>query len=375
MIMQENQIYRVKQISESELDNMYQNLLLRLLNFDNLSQSQYQTFILGYLTYIVNRDNLHPISFRFKHTSHEDVVAHTSFWNKEEGAIITFNLKNLEKPKSLWHLTPILNMLEHEIAHNYDFKNWQRTFNPITCPNGKKEYVYKLLSYNALTKIFAGTDYEKFVEHLTHLLAITSRDEMFAMHRAPQKVQKFIHDALSLAKDLKISANLDDMQEVIDIEMHGTKEMLEIAKLFFANKIQAGGKRFNDFKTELARLYDAILTNNYDNLPYITAEKKDYLIKNKQFILYLQDIKPFYDQNIIDKFFDKQITSEKIFVVDILLITNLHYNKHAKQQLQALFQQAKKDNQLEFVNTAIQKLQNTLPFSRTCYQTLFQNEK
>ena len=362
----ENEVYQIKKIPAEQLNHKYQYLLLRLINFDALTQSQYQNFLLDYLTYIVNRDNLHPIFYRFKHTSH-NASAYTSFWNPKDGATITFDPTKdiLEKPKSLWGLTPILNMLEHEIAHNYDFKYFPKTFNPITNPNGKKELTYKFLSYKALTEIFAGTEYEKFVEHLVYLLTVTARDEMFAMDRAPLRVQNFVNDAYALAKQLNISVNFEEMQEVLNTEIYGKTEMREIAKLFFANKLQPDGKKFQDFQNELNKIYDALLTDNFDNIPNITPEKKNYIIKNKQFIIYLQDIKVFYNQNVIDKFFEKNITSENIFVLDILLLTNLHYNKNSSYQLNRLFNQAAKDNQLTFLKNAISKVEDILPFSRT----------
>ena len=366
MFTEENEVYQIKKISDEKLYNKYQYLLLRLLKFYDLTQAQYQNFLLDYLTYIVNRDNLHPIFYRFKHTNH-NAAAYTSFWNPKDGATITFDPTKdiLEKPKSLWDLTPILNMLEHEIAHNYDFKYFPKTFNPITNPNGKKELTYKFLSYNALTEIFAGTEYEKFVEHLVYLLTVTARDEMFAMDRAPLKVQKFVDDAKALAKKLNLNADLSEMQEVLDTEIYGKTEMRNIAKLFFAGVLKPGGKNFNDFKSELNKIYDALITNNFDSILGITPEKKNYILKNKPFIIYLQDMKVFYDQNFIDKLFAKHIASDNIFVLDILLLTNLHYNKNAKKQLEMLFKQAQKDQALDFVKNVITKTQNTLPFSRT----------
>ena len=366
MFTEENEVYQIKKISDEKLDNKYQYLLLRLIKFDALTQSQYQNFLLDYLTYIVNRDNLHPIFYIFKHTNH-NAAAYTSFWNPKDGATITFDPTKdiLQKPKSLWGLTPILNMFEHEIAHNYDFKYFPKTFNPITNPNGKKELTYKFWSYNALTEIFAGTEYEKFVEHLVYLLTVTARDEMFAMDRAPLKVQKFVDDAKALAKKLNLNADLSEMQEVLDTEIYGKTEMRNIAKLFFAGVLKPGGKNFNDFKSELNKIYDALITDNFDSIIGITPEKKNYILKNKPFIIYLQDMKVFYDQNFIDKLFAKHIANDNIFVLDILLLTNLHYNKNAKKQLEMHFEQAQKDQALDFVKNVITKTQNSLPFSRT----------
>ena len=380
MIFDEDKLYKVKEIKDNALDDLYQNLLIGILRFEELSEKEYQDFILGYLTYCVNRDNLHPIFFQFKNTSHKDAVAHTSYWEKDKGSIITFDpqFKNLKKPNGYWYLTPILNMLEHECAHNYDYKYFPKTFNPVNNTNGKKEYVYKLLSFKALTKIFEGTEFETFTSRLTYLLNVTSRDEMFAMKRAPQMVQKLINDAQGLSKILNISADLNDMQKVVDLETYGTKELLEIARLLFANKIPTDGKKFSEFKTELNKVYNAIITDNFDGF---SEKQKFTILKAKPFLIYLQDIKPFYDQKIIDKLFEKQITSKNVYVADLLLLTNLHYNKNAKKQINQIFEQAQKDNELEFLHTAIKKLQNILPFSRTpfnYYKKLFEeysNEK
>ena len=110
--MEQGKTYVVKKIPEENLNKFYEGLIKMFLNYENLSEKDYEKFLKAYLTYIVNRDNVLPICFKLeKSAGMKDIPMLTSHWNQNDGAMLIFNpdFQIWEKPESMQNLAAVIN--------------------------------------------------------------------------------------------------------------------------------------------------------------------------------------------------------------------------------------------------------------------------
>lgn len=367
--MEHNKVYKIKQISEDKLEKFYQSIIKMFLNYDNLSQENYEKFLLGYLTYIANRDNVLPIWFRIeKVQGMENTPMFTTFWNKKDGALLTFNPSyQIWEKVNLHNLPAIINGLEHEIAHNYDFKNWERTYQKFDNELGKKTHNYRSNSLILLEQIFANTEFENIFKCAKRYIMTSSHDEHFAMKRAPHFVSKFFVDVQNYAKahNIKLPEGTKKFQYSSHIEAKAVDQLFEESKNFFADKKEVSNLSFFDLKTEVLKLFENYISGDFSSTPYMTEEKIKYIQHNEEYFFAIQDNKCFFDQKIVDKLFEKEITGKDLYLNSVMQIANMFYNKNSKTQYQKIAEITNQQGETALLNKYILKQKQKHPLNRT----------
>ena len=368
--MEQGKIFVIKNIPEEKMGIFYEGLIKMFLNYDNLSQEDYEKFLKAYLTYIVNRDNILPICFRLeKIVGMKDIPMLTSHWNKNDGAILTFNpdFQIWEKPESMQNLTAIILGLEHEIAHNFDFKNWPRSYQKFDNELGKKAYNYRLSSLSLLDHIFAGTKFEDIFTLAKRYIKTSSHDEHFAMKRAPYFTAKFFIDIQSYAlkHNIELPKDAEKLYYCSLFENNAVDKLFEESKSFFANKKEISGYRFSDLKTEVLKLFGNYISEDFTSTPYMTEEKIQYLQKNEKSFFAILDNKCFFDQKIVDKLFEKETSGKDLYLQTAIQIANLFYNKNSKAEYQKIAEIVKKQDGTEILEKYISGQKHKTPLNRT----------
>ncbi|MBQ2713608.1 MAG: hypothetical protein IJF22_01385 [Clostridia bacterium] len=368
--MEQGKIFVVKKIPEDKLNKFYEGIIKMFLNFDNLSQNDYEKFLKAYLTYIVNRDNVLPIYFRLeKILGMEDTPMLTSHWNKNDGAMLTFNpdFQIWEKPESMQNLTAIILGLEHEIAHNFDFKNWERIYQKFDNELGKKSYDYRSSSLSLLDHIFTGTKFEELFTLAKRYIKTSSHDEHFAMKRAPFFTTKFFIDIQSYAlkHNIELPKDAEKLYYCSLFENNAVDKLFEESKNFFADKKEVLGYRFSDLKTEVLKLFENYISGDFASTLYMTEEKIQYLQKNEKYFLAIQDHKCFFDQKTVDKLFEKETNGKDLYLDTAIQIANLFYNKNSKAEYQKIAEIVKRQGQIDVLEKYISGQKHKVPLSRT----------
>ena len=368
--MEQSKIFVVKKIPEDKLNKFYEGMIKMFLNFDNLSQKDYEKFLKAYLTYIVNRDNILPIYFRLeKIAGMKDIPMLTSHWNKNDGAMLTFNpdFQIWEKPESMQNLTAIILGLEHEIAHNFDFKNWERAYQKFDNELGKKSYDYRLSSLSLLDHIFADTKFEEIFTLAKRYIKTSSHDEHFAMKRAPYFTTKFFIDIQSYAlkHNIELPKDAEKLYYCSLFENNAVDKLFEESKNFFADKKEIMGYRFSDLKTEVLKLFENYISGDFASTLYMTEEKIQYLQKNEKYFLSIQDHKCFFDQKTVDKIFEKETNGKDLYLDTVIQIANLFYNKNSKAEYQKIAEIVKRQGQMNILEKYISGQKHKVPLSRT----------
>lgn len=368
--MEQGKTYVVKKIPEENLNKFYEGLIKMFLNYENLSEKDYEKFLKGYLTYIVNRDNILPICFKLeKIAGMKDIPMLTSHWHQNDGAMLTFNpdFQIWEKHESMQNLAAVINGLEHESAHNFDFKNWPRSYQKFDNELGKKAYNYRLSSLSLLDHIFAGTKFENLYKSTKRYIKTSSHDEHFAMKRAPYFTAKFFIDAQNYAikHNIKLPQGAKNFYYCSRFENNAVDALFEESKNFFADKKEVMGYKFSDLKTEVLKLFENYLAEDFTSTPYMTEEKIQYLQKNEKSFFATLDIKCFFDQKIVDKIFEKETSNKDLYLETVIQIANMFYNKNSQPEYQKIAEIVKQQGGTDILKKYISEKKQKPPLSRT----------
>ena len=342
-IVNYNKPYIVKLVESSKLNDLY-NQVLGLVQSIHKRQSNYMRFMIEYLAYAVNRDELKDIYFMYKTKLDELTRGSTIYspYNDSTPTVILLSPKNgaFASFNSYQDFFKAIDTLEHEISHLYDYTNWPLEYLKFENEKGK----YKMsTSPSLISEIFKDTPFEKIALLWRGVMYYNNHLEVFARQRALIATTQFFECLKELYSDQKnwqeIEEGFKKYEERIN---HVNEKTSEWAHDLFANKdMHDDGIVFSDFKKEFDKVIDATVSGDFSIVPYLDKSKMKLINSRLRDLNELALINTIYNQENIDKLFNMQVNFEKIDYKAISVLIMHKSNQNSAKHLKILREKAK----------------------------------
>lgn len=346
-IVDYNQFYEVKQLEKPELDEVFKTLFYIFPNIRN-KQADYMTFMVTYLTYAVNRDELKDVDFMYT-TKLEGVSAGECdpvFFERESLPLsLRFSTRTplFKKFEGYVNFFEAIDMIEHEVSHLYDYENWPYDYVKFENENGRLKIPFNV---SLMVELFSNTPYEKIAWLWERVVYYNSHSEIFARQRAQVHTTQFFEFLKQVFSDQKgwqeIEEGFKKYEESINYLNEKTTEW---AYDLFSNKdikdINEDGIRFSDLKREFDKVVQATATGDFSTIPYLDESKIELVNSNLHLVNTLALANTIYNQENIDKLFNMQVNFEKIDYKAISILIMHKSNKNSAKHLKTLREKAK----------------------------------
>lgn len=355
--------YLLPDVQPEDISKMFNQIMEKLCNAEKLGADEYLGMLVDYLTYINCRDEIGKIkvkvSSRLKGTT---IIMSIHPPKGDREGLIEINPENKAffKFMNYYNLFDMINALEHEISHAFEYLYLPSSYLKFVQEDGKDAYMSS--GEPAFFKdLFLGHEFEYAASRWAKAQYFSMHSEQFARRRALKNTKNMFVKMIEYAK----SANMPPrkISEIVHGYVRHEREMrkdeerkMSFAKKFFAGKEFVEGKSILDVKKAWDKFIDKLVQDDLLSLDHMNKKKAGVVNRNLGYVLDLCNLHILYNQENFEKLFAWQFNKEKLNLNNLMDIICQRRNSSSRKQLEMILQKLKGSEEEQKFYKACEKL-------------------